>query len=182
MPALPLRAIRNGFPELALSACRVAWPLKYGTASLFPGIPVRALWRDRNPRTEAALRQVITLDAIRWLYLQGVPDESLVSPETWEHDFALVSRPGNDLVQLDLFADYATNLPLYRQLHACLRAHPVPLLAVWGRDDPTFAPEGALAFAADSPGAEVCLLDGSHFLLESHLHASAGIIRGADSK
>jgi pimeloyl-ACP methyl ester carboxylesterase len=125
---------------------------------------------------------VITLDAIRWLYLQGVPDESLVSPETWEHDFALVSRPGNDLVQLDLFADYATNLPLYRQLHACLRAHPVPLLAVWGRDDPTFAPEGALAFAADSPGAEVCLLDGSHFLLESHLHASAGIIRGADSK
>jgi hypothetical protein len=58
--------------------------------------------------------------------LQGVPDESLVSPETWEHDFALVSRPGNDLVQLDLFADYATNLPLYRQLHAWLRAHPVP--------------------------------------------------------
>jgi pimeloyl-ACP methyl ester carboxylesterase len=139
---------------------------------------VRELWRDRNPQTEGALRQVMTMDAIRWLYLQGVPDESLVSPETWEHDFALVSRPGNDLVQLALFADYATNLPLYPRLHAWLRAHPVPLLAVWGRNDPTFAPEGALAFAADAPGAEICLLDGGHFLLESHLHAAAGIIRG----
>jgi hypothetical protein len=65
----------------------------------------------------------MTLEAIRWQYLHGVPDESLVSPDTWQHDFAQVSRPGNDLVQLDLFADYATNLPLYPQLHAWLRAH-----------------------------------------------------------
>jgi pimeloyl-ACP methyl ester carboxylesterase len=139
--------------------------------------PVREYWQDRGPDTEAAIRQALTLDAIRWQYLHGVPDESLVSPDTWGHDFALVSRPGNDLVQLDLFTDYASNLPLYPKLHSYLRDTQVPLLAVWGRNDPIFGPDGALAFAADAPGAEIHLLDGGHFLLESHLDAAADSIR-----
>jgi pimeloyl-ACP methyl ester carboxylesterase len=140
--------------------------------------PVREYWRDQNPQTEAAVRQALTLEAIRWQYLHGVPDESAVSPDTWYHDFALVSRPGNDLVQLQLFADYATNPPLYPRLHAYLRDSRVPLQAVWGRNDEIFGPEGALAFAEDAPDAEVHLLDGGHFLLESHLDAAAGYIRG----
>ncbi|MCX5063271.1 alpha/beta hydrolase [Streptomyces sp. NBC_00201] len=140
--------------------------------------PVREFWQDRTPQTEAAVGQALTLEAIRWQYLHGVPDESLVSPDTWHHDFALVSRPGNDLVQLALFADYANNLPLYPKLHAYLRDSRVPLLAVWGRNDEIFLPEGALAFADDSPGAEISLLDGGHFLLESHLDTAARSIRG----
>jgi len=139
--------------------------------------PVREYWHDRTPQTEAAVRGALTLDAIRWQYLHGVPDESLVSPDTWHHDFAQVSRPGNDLVQLALFADYATNLPLYPKLHAWLRDSHVPVLAVWGRNDPIFGPDGALAFTADAPGAEICLLDGGHFLLESHLDAVTDRIR-----
>jgi pimeloyl-ACP methyl ester carboxylesterase len=139
--------------------------------------PVRAYWQDQNPQTEAPIRQALTLEAIRWQYLQGVPDQSLVSPDTWYHDHALVSRPGNDLVQLALFADYATNLPLYPKLHAYLRDSRVPLLAVWDRNDQIFVPEGALAFADDAPGAEIHLLDGGHFLLESQLDAAASSIR-----
>ena len=140
--------------------------------------PVRAYWQDQNAQTEAALRQALTLEVTRWQYLHGVADQSLVSPDTWYHDFALLSRPGNDLVQLALFADYAGNLPLYPKLHAYLRESQVPLLAVWGRNDEIFQHEGALAFADDAPGAEICLLDGGHFLLESHLDAAAGCIRG----
>jgi pimeloyl-ACP methyl ester carboxylesterase len=140
--------------------------------------PVREYWADQNPQTEAAVRQALTLEAIRWQYLHGVADESLVSPDTWHHDYSLVSRPGNDLVQLRLFADYASNLPLYPKLHAWLRESRVPVLAIWGRNDEIFRPEGALAFADDAPGTEICLLDGGHFLLESHLDAAAGPIRG----
>ena len=139
--------------------------------------PVREYWQDPNPQTEAAVRLALTLEAIRWRYLHGVPDPSLVSPDTWHHDHALVSRPGNDLVQLRLFADYASNLPLYPQLHSYLRGSGVPLLAVWGRNDEIFAPDGAFAFADDALGAEIWLLDGGHFLLESHLDAAAGHIR-----
>ena len=139
--------------------------------------PVRDYWREQNPESEAALRTALTLDAIRWQYLHGVPDASLVSPDTWYHDYALLSRPGNDLVQLRLFADYATNLDLYPQLHDYLRESRVPLLAVWGRNDEIFGPAGAEAFKADLPDAEVHLLDGGHFLLESHLDEAAGYIR-----
>jgi len=139
--------------------------------------PVRQYWQDPGPQIEAAVRQALTLEAIRWQYLHGVPDESLVSPDTWYHDFALVSRPGNDLVQLALFADYATNLPLYPKLHAYLRDSRVPLLAVWGANDEIFGSDGARAFAADAAGAEICLLEGGHFLLESHLDAAASTIR-----
>jgi pimeloyl-ACP methyl ester carboxylesterase len=90
------------------------------------------------------------------------------------HDYDLVSRPANDLIQLAQFADYATNLPLYPKLHAYLRESRVPVLAVWGRNDEIFGPDGALAFADDAPGAEIHLLDGGHFLLENHLDAVAG--------
>ncbi|MFG2788250.1 alpha/beta fold hydrolase [Streptomyces sp. NPDC048419] len=140
--------------------------------------PVRAYWRDENPENEAALRQALTLEVTRWQYLNGVAEQSLVSPDTWYHDFALLSRPGNDLVQLRLFADYAGNLPLYPKLHGYLRDSRVPLLAVWGRNDEIFVPAGALAFTEDAPGAEIYLLDGGHFLLESHLDAAADCIRG----
>jgi len=139
--------------------------------------PVRDYWQEQTPQTEAAIRQALTLDAIRWQYLHGVPDDTVVSPDTWHHDFDLVSRPGNDRIQLELFADYATNIPLYPYLHTFLRDSRVPLLAVWGRNDEIFGPDGARAFAADAARAEIHLLDGGHFLLESQLNATAGHVR-----
>ena len=140
--------------------------------------PVREYWHNQNPQTEAAVRQALTLDAIKWQYLHGVPDPSLVSPETWYHDHALISRPGNDLVQLRLFADYVSNVAVYPRLHAYLRESGVPLMAVWGRNAEIFGPAGALAFTDDLPDAEVHLLDGGHFLLESHLDTVVGYTRG----
>jgi pimeloyl-ACP methyl ester carboxylesterase len=140
----------------------------------------RTVWayqRAQTPETETSIRSALTLDATRWQYLAGVPDETLVSPETWEHDYALLSRPGNDQVQLALFRDYATNPPLYPRLHEYLRQRRPPLLAVWGRDDPIFGPDGARAFAGDVPGAEIHLLPGGHFLLESAGQQVASIIR-----
>jgi pimeloyl-ACP methyl ester carboxylesterase len=139
--------------------------------------PIREYWQSKNPQTEQALRQALTLETTRWQYLHGVPDEALVSPDTWEHDYALLARPGNDLIQLALFADYVTNPPMYPAVHTWLRDSAVPLLAVWGRNDQIFLPEGADAFAADSPNAEIHLLDGGHFLLESHLDAVTDLVR-----
>lgn len=132
---------------------------------------------DPTPANEAAVRQFLTLDATRWQYLTGVGDVTLVDPESWYHDYALLSRPGNDQVQLKLFRDYATNAPLYPRLHEYFRATGVPLLAVWGRGDEIFGPEGARAFATDLPDAEIHLLDGGHFLLESALPEVAGLVR-----
>jgi pimeloyl-ACP methyl ester carboxylesterase len=138
---------------------------------------VRAYQREQTPDTEAALRQVLTLEATRWQYLTGVADQTLVSPDTWHHDYALLSRPGNDRIQLALFRDYATNPPLFPRLHEYLRASRVPVLAAWGRGDQIFGPDGAQAFAADADDAEIHLLDGGHFLLESAGDDVAALIR-----
>ncbi|MEU0504524.1 alpha/beta hydrolase [Nocardia sp. NPDC005998] len=133
--------------------------------------------RAQTPETEANIRTALTLETTRWQYLTGVADESLVSPDTWHHDFALLSRPGNDAIQLALFRDYATNPPMYPALHEYLRRCHPPLLAVWGRGDEIFGPEGARAFAEDVPDAEIHLLDGGHFLLESAGDDVAELIR-----
>lgn len=145
---------------------------------------VESFWADvwaygenPGPETEPAVRAALTRAAIRWQYLHGVPDPSLVSPDTWEHDHALVSREGNDEIQLALFRDYRTNRPLYPPLQEFLRTHEVPVLAVWGRNDEIFGPAGAQAFARDAKDAEVHLVDGGHFLLESHLDVVAGHLR-----
>ncbi|RLL66829.1 alpha/beta hydrolase [Streptomyces sp. Z26] len=132
---------------------------------------------DPGPATEPAVRAALSREAIRWQYVHGVPDPSVVSPDTWEHDFALVSREGNDAIQLALFRDYRNNRPLYPRLHTFLRTHDVPVLAVWGRNDEIFGPAGAEAFTRDAKDAEVHLVDGGHFLLESHLDVVAGHVR-----
>jgi pimeloyl-ACP methyl ester carboxylesterase len=133
--------------------------------------------RDQTPETEAGVRSALTLEAVKWQYLTGVPDETLISPDTWNHDFALLSRPGNDAIQVALFRDYATNPPLYPALHEYLRTNLPPVLAVWGKGDEIFGPDGARAFADDVPDAEIHLLDGGHFLLESAGDQVAGLIR-----
>lgn len=138
---------------------------------------VWAYQAEPTPQNEARVRKAFALENIRSKYLHGVPDESLVDPDTWFHDFALISRPGNDEIQLKLFRDYATNSPLFPAVHEYFRASRVPLLAVWGENDPIFGPDGARAFGKDLPDAEIRLIDGGHFLLESALDALAPLIR-----
>jgi len=133
--------------------------------------------REQTAESEAAIRTALDVESIKWQYLTGAPDESLVSPDTWTLDSALLSRPGNDQIQLKLFRDYATNAPMYPALHDYLRNSGVPVLAVWGRNDPIFGPAGAQAFGRDARDAEIHLLDGGHFLLETAGKQVADLIR-----
>lgn len=138
---------------------------------------VWAYWAHQNSHTESDVRRALTLETTRWQYLAGVEDETLVDPTTWLTDHARLSRPGNDLIQLALFRDYASNPPLYAAVHQYFRTSQVPLLAVWGRGDPVFGPHGAAAFKVDLPNAEIYLLDGGHFLLESALDQVLPLVR-----
>ncbi|WP_399894754.1 alpha/beta fold hydrolase [Streptomyces sp. BBFR51] len=133
---------------------------------------------DPTPETEASVRQALSPEMIRWQYVNGVVDQSVVSPDTWALDQALLDRPGNDAVQLTLFRDYPTNVALYPRLQQYFRESQVPLLAVWGANDEIFGPDGARAFLRDLPDAEIHLLDTGHFALESHLEEITGHIRG----
>ncbi|MEU6555796.1 alpha/beta hydrolase [Streptomyces sp. NPDC046915] len=130
--------------------------------------PVLALIEERTPGTEAPVREISGPDGIRWQYLHGVPDPSAVSPDAYEHDTALMARPGQPEIQLDLISDYGANFALYPAFQEYFRTSGVPLLAVWGAHDEIFVPAGALAFQRDLPKAEVHLLPTGHFALETH--------------
>jgi pimeloyl-ACP methyl ester carboxylesterase len=130
--------------------------------------PIQKYWKDPTAENRAALRAFLTPESTRFLYLHGVSDESLVAPESWTLDSALLARPGNDEIQLDLFLDYASNVALYPTFQAYFRTRRPPLLAVWGSHDPFFLPPGAEAFRRDNPDAVVHFYDTGHFALETH--------------
>jgi pimeloyl-ACP methyl ester carboxylesterase len=131
--------------------------------------PVQQYWQQPTQEHRDALRAFLTLDSIRWQYTHGVSDPARIAPETYTLDAALVARPGNQEIQLDLFGDYASNVALYPEFQRYLRQHQPPLLAIWGRNDPFFLPPGAEAFRRDNPNATVTLLDTGHFALETHV-------------
>ena len=60
-----------------------------------------------------ALRRLVSPVATKFQYTDGVADVSRIAPDNWVHDQALLDRPGNADIQLDIFYDYRTNLPLY---------------------------------------------------------------------
>ncbi len=139
--------------------------------------PIQRYWREPTPENRAALRDFLKPETTKWQYTHGVGDESLVAPESYTLDAALLARPGNDEIQLDLFLDYANNVALYPKFQAYFRAQRPPLLAVWGKNDPFFLPAGAEAFKRDQPEADVHFYDTGHFAVETHAAEIAADIR-----
>jgi pimeloyl-ACP methyl ester carboxylesterase len=139
--------------------------------------PIQKYWKEPTAENRAALREFLTPEATKWQYLHGVQDTTLVAPEAYELDSALLARPGNDEIQLDLFLDYASNVALYPKFQEYFRTKLPSTLAVWGNSDPFFLPPGAEAFKRDNPRAEVHFYDTGHFALETHHKEIAGAIR-----
>lgn len=140
--------------------------------------PLRAFWEDPgNDEKREALRSLLSASTTRFQYFHGVTDPTHVSPDGYSLDLAYLARPGVDDVQIDLFLDYASNVAAYPAFQKYLRDHRPPLLAVWGRNDPFFLPDGARAYRRDAPDAEVHLLETGHFALETHAGEIAELIR-----
>jgi pimeloyl-ACP methyl ester carboxylesterase len=132
-------------------------------------------WEDREA-AEPAVRGFLRLEATRSQYLEGVPQPEMVSPDVWTLDQHFLDLPGRDRVMLDLIYDYTSNLALYPSWHAYLREHQPPTLITWGANDQFFIADGARAYLADVPNAELHLLDTGHFALATHATDVAALI------
>jgi pimeloyl-ACP methyl ester carboxylesterase len=140
--------------------------------------PIRTYWSQPTAQNRDVLRQnILTLETTRWQYTYGVANPDAVAPESHTLDVALMERPGNKEIQLDLFLDYATNVKLYPAFQKYFRKWKPPLLAIWGKNDPFFIPAGAEAFRKDIPDAHVRFLDTGHFAIETHPAEIANAIR-----
>jgi pimeloyl-ACP methyl ester carboxylesterase len=140
--------------------------------------PIRKYWASPTAENRDIIRKsVLTAGGTRWQYTHGVADPESVPPESYTLDMALLERPGNKEIQLDLFLDYANNVTLYPKFQEYFRKSKPPLLAIWGKNDPFFIPAGAEAFRKDIPGAKIQFLDTGHFALETHVVEVASAMR-----
>jgi pimeloyl-ACP methyl ester carboxylesterase len=147
--------------------------------------PIRKYWSAPTAENREVLRQnILTPEGTRWQYTHGVTNPESIAPESYTLDAALLERPGNKEIQLDLLLDYASNVKLYPKFQSYLRESKPPLLAIWGKNDPFFIPAGAEAFRKDLPNAQVRFLDTGHFAIETHVvEIAAGMkkfLQGAD--
>ena len=137
----------------------------------------RQLWKDPSEENFQKIREAAMSDAsLEWNYTHGVKDPKRVSPDSWILQRALLNRPGNKDIQLDLFHDYGSNVPLYPQFQAFFRERKPPTLIVWGKNDKIFPADGAGPYLRDLPNAELHLLDTGHFALEDKLDVMAPLI------
>jgi len=131
--------------------------------------PIRKYWSQPTAENREVIRQnILTLEGTRWQYTHGVANPEEVPPESWTLDAALLERPGNKDIQLDLFLNYASNVKLYPKFQEYFRRSKPPLLAIWGKNDPFFLPAGAEAYRKDLPAAQIQFLDTGHFAIETH--------------
>jgi pimeloyl-ACP methyl ester carboxylesterase len=140
--------------------------------------PIRRYWAEPTTKNREVVRDaLLTFEGTRWQYTHGVANPEMIAPESYTLDAALLERPGNKDIQLDLFLDYATNVKLYPKFQECFRKSKPPLLAIWGKNDPFFIPAGAEAFRKDIPSAKVQFLDTGHFATETHVVEIAAAIK-----
>ena len=138
--------------------------------------PIKAYWKENTPARRAAIANLVTLEITKFQYTDGMSDIARISPDNWLHDQALLDRPGNKDIQLDLFRDYGTNVPLYPDFQKFFRDRKPPTLIVWGKNDKIFPAEGAHPYLRDLPDAEFHLFDTGHFALEDKLDEIAPLI------
>jgi pimeloyl-ACP methyl ester carboxylesterase len=140
--------------------------------------PIMKYWESGSQEDREALLPALTFDATKSQYVDGSPHPGKIEPETYHLDQALVERPGNKDIQLDLLYDYRTNVDLYPKFQKYFRDSDVPVLAVWGKNDVIFVPPGAEAFKRDVKDLELHFLDAGHFALETNEVEVAKMIGG----
>ena len=133
--------------------------------------------QNQNAGTEQAVRGFLSPDTTRWLYTDGAEDVLKISPDSYTIDQYYLDRPGNDEIQLALFRNYGTNLPLYDEWQSYFRTYQPPALIISGKNDKLFVAAGAEAFKNDLRDAQINLLNGGHFVLEEKHAEAASVIR-----
>ena len=140
-------------------------------------IPIKKYWNDKTEENGKALEGFHSLDGLKWQYTHGVRNPEKISPDNWNIDLRHLTRDGNDKIQLAMFYDYRTNVPLYPGWQKYFRTYQPPTIIVWGKNDYIFPSEGAFPYKRDLKNIEFHLLDTGHFALEEDGDVIAELIR-----
>lgn len=133
-------------------------------------------WKNPTPELREQYKSAFASETIIGQYTFGTPEGS-ISPDGYSLDIFYTTRAGYDEIQSDLIFDYQSNVALYPTFQKYLREYQPKLLAVWGKNDPSFVWQGAEAFKRDVPNAQIHFMESGHFALESHCDEIATLIK-----
>ncbi len=134
-------------------------------------------WADGSAAHRQAARSYLDRDGLRGQYLSGVQDPSLIDPDNWVIDKALIDRPGVDEIMLDLLYDIPNQAPTFKAMQQFLRDRRPPTLVATGANDEIFPEQVGRQILTDHPGAEYHALDTGHFALEDKAADIAALMR-----
>jgi len=137
----------------------------------------RAFWADRAANDAALRKNLLSMAATRTRHVGDDPNVELYDPDLWADEYAFLNSPGQAQIQSDLFYDYRTNVEAYPKWQAWMRKTQPRLLVIWGRHDLSFDPGEPERYHQDVPTAEVHVLDGGHFVMDTKADEVAVLVR-----
>ena len=138
----------------------------------------KTYWSDPTPEHEAAATAHLTFDGVRDQYVSGVPSEiaQRIDSRRWEEDWRIMSLPGRLQTQRAPVLDYRSHFARFREIADYLERWKPPALMLWGRHDIFFDIDETVSWMKALPRMEAHILDGPHFLLETHPAECAALI------
>jgi len=138
----------------------------------------REFWADRAPNESALRTNLLSFETTRARHVGNDPDVERHNPDLWTDEFYFLNRPGQAEFQSDLFYDYRTNVDSYPKWQAWMRENQPRLLVIWGKYESSFDPGEPERYREDVPNAEVYIVDGGHFALDTAADQIAAFVRG----
>lgn len=137
----------------------------------------RAFWENRTTNEAAMRANLLSLQATQTRHVGSDPNAERYNPDLWTDEFYFLNQPGQADIQSDLFYDYRTNVDSYPKWQAWLQEQQPRLLVIWGKYELSFDPSEPEAYRRDVPHAQVCIVDGGHFALDTAADKVAQLIR-----
>jgi pimeloyl-ACP methyl ester carboxylesterase len=137
----------------------------------------RAFWADRSANEGALRTNLLSLATTRTRHVGNDPNVERYDPDLWIDEFAFLNQPGQADIQSDLFYDYRTNVEAYPKWQAWMREKQPRLLVLWGKYESSFDSGEPERYRKDVPNAEVHVLDGGHFALDTAADEIAALVR-----
>jgi pimeloyl-ACP methyl ester carboxylesterase len=138
----------------------------------------RAFWTDRAANESALRANLLSLETTRARHDGNDPDVERHDPDLWTDEYYFLNRPGQAEIQSDLFYDYRTNVDSYPKWQAWMRERQPRLLVIWGKYESSFDPSEPENYRKDVPNAEVHIVDGGHFALDTAADEIADFVKG----
>jgi pimeloyl-ACP methyl ester carboxylesterase len=140
---------------------------------------LKAYFENPTPELRRKLVDAVSEDGFRDEFLNELPPRlaDRIPPDLWKLNWPLMDTPKRREISVGLMEGLKENLGWFPRYQAYLREHRPPTLIVWGPHDGYMPEASARAYLRDLPDAELHLLDGGHWALETNLEEIVAYMR-----